>query len=381
MRSGTHTGLALAVVIAANWMAAAPNWVAVERQRAVQPKHRERIERERPERVLLGDSILRGGVDPELLSRRLGERCLVVARGGSASAWWYLALKNLIAAAAHPVPEVAIVFRDHLLTEPGHRVSGRYRRAIDRIAGPSEPVLDRLAYLQGMDAFTYLLYRFVPLYQRRESLREAVDSALKDGLVGRALGLAPGGADAAIGRVFAAERLEPGAWGLRQAEAEAPGSEAAWDFAARLPGSFLPEMLRVADERGIRLLFVRAKRRRDLAPGAEPPALRAYVADLEAWLAERGSPLVDFSRDPRLRPEHYADGDHLAPAGRAVFTEMLAEALLDLRSGGRRGRPRRGARPRAGASGSRARGATPGCATRPRRARGRRAPRCRPRSG
>ena len=325
-----RTGWALAVVVAANLVAGSPGWVAVERHPAIQPLHRERIERERPELVLVGNSILREGVDVERLSALLGRPSLELARGGAASAWWYLALANVIAASAHPVPAVVVVFRDHMLTEPTYRVTGKYRQAIDQLAGAHEPVLDRLAYLGGMDPLTYALHRWVPLYRRRQPLRDAVETALKDRLVGRALGLGPGGADAAIERVFAPERLDPVAWGARQAEADAPADDSSYAFASRVSGSFLPEMVRVADARGIRLVFVRAKRRRDVQAGAQPPALRAYVAELERWLAERNLALIDFSDDPRLREEHFADGDHLGPAGRVVFTELLAERLSPL---------------------------------------------------
>jgi lysophospholipase L1-like esterase len=94
-------------------------------------------------------------------------------------------------------------------------------------------------------------------------------------------------------------------------------------------------MLRVAEAAEIQLVFVRAKRRRDLDPAA-PTELASYIEALEAYLAEHGTPLLDFSGDTRLGAEHFAHGDHLNVAGRALFTELLAEALephLDARRG------------------------------------------------
>lgn len=321
-----RVGLALAVLVAANLVAGPPNLVAVRRHPAIHPLQRERIEALRPELVLLGNSILREGLDEEALGRRLGVPTLQISRGGAASAWWYLALKNLVAASEHRVPVVAIVFRDHFLTEPSYRVQGEYKRAIDRIAGADEPVLDRLAYGDGADAATHGLERWLPLLQRRRELRDRVETLLKDRLVGGILGREPGATGAALERVFARERQDPERLGARQAESEAVSDVSAYDFAARVPHSFLPEMIRVAQERGIRLVFVRAPRRRrpDLQ---EAPALAAYLADLDRYLGERGIPLLDLSGDPRLAPEHFADGDHLGPSGRTLFTEMLADAL------------------------------------------------------
>lgn len=326
MKPIRQTGLALAVVVAAN-LAAWPGRIEVRRDPAIDLRDRERIEAAHPELVLVGDSILRRGVDVEALSARTARPSLLVARGGAASAWWYLALKNQVVAADHRVPVALIVFRDHFLTEPGFRVTGKYAQALDAIAGAHEPVLDRLAY--GRDAGLASLWeRALPLYARRAELRAGVEGAVKDAWLGRALGLAPGEVDAALSRVFRTEALDAERLGALQAESEAPAADAAYDFEARLPQSFLPELVAVAEERGTRLIFVRAKRRRDLEPGTEPPQLGAYVHALETWLEARGIPLLDFSGDPRLVEAHYADGDHLAPAGRSVFTEMLAEALI-----------------------------------------------------
>jgi hypothetical protein len=328
-----QTGLALAVLIAANGLVAPPNRIEVRPDPRMQPRYRQRIEAERPEVVLIGNSILREGVDAEALSRRTGHRCLEVVRGGAASAWWYLALKNQVVA-ARPLPElVVIVFRDHFLTEPGFRVTGKYRRRLDALSGADEPVLARLAYGEAPGS---LLERSLPLYGRRAELREDLERVVKDAWVGRLLGLEPGGVDAALERVFRREALDPARLGSLQAESEAPAA-GVYAFGARVEHSFLPEIVEVARAHGVRLVFARAKRRRDLAPGAEPPELVAYLRDLEAWLAARGIPLLDFSHDPRLVEAHYADGDHLGPEGRRLFTELLAEALaphLDGTGGG-----------------------------------------------
>ncbi|MNC99974.1 hypothetical protein D3C83_184480 [compost metagenome] len=70
------------------------------------------------------------------------------------------------------------------------------------------------------------------------------------------------------------------------------------------------------------------KRFRDLDTGRWSEPLARYVRDLEAYLGERDIPLIDFTGEPRIRKEHYANGDHLDPAiGAPVFTELLAERL------------------------------------------------------
>ncbi len=59
------------------------------------------------------------------------------------------------------------------------------------------------------------------------------------------------------------------------------------------------------------------------------PFAHRYEVPPEALAAAResGVRLLDLRRLPGLRPEHFSDGVHLTPAGAAVFTPLLAEAL------------------------------------------------------
>ncbi len=279
----------------------------------------------RPQLVLLGDSMVGEGVDDAALGRRIGLRVLNVQRGGAASAWCYLALENLILPAHPPPQRVAVFYRDHFLTEPRFRVDGPYRQHLAALSGPDEPLLERLA-LAPVDPAIAFVRRGLPLYERREALRSGVHGALMDG-VGAAFGLEHGIAEASLTRVFADGALDPRRLGKRQLDAERADRDS-FAFGRDVADSFLPEMVRLAQQRGVSLVFVRMKRRRDLEPDREPRELARYQHELGAWLAQRGIPVVDFTHDARLRPEHYAAGDHLSRGeGRRVFTELLAEAL------------------------------------------------------
>ena len=56
---------------------------------------------QKPEIVLIGDSTLNLGVDTDLLSKQTGESIYSIGIPGSASALWYLILKNNIAASPY----------------------------------------------------------------------------------------------------------------------------------------------------------------------------------------------------------------------------------------------------------------------------------------
>jgi hypothetical protein len=81
----------------------------------------------------------------------------------------------------------------------------------------------------------------------------------------------------------------------------------------------------------MRLLFVRVLRRTvDGQPRPESEAMRQYVADMRAWLAERGAVLVDDRDDPAFATIRYDDGDHIARVDRERYTELFWERLKRL---------------------------------------------------
>jgi lysophospholipase L1-like esterase len=101
-------------------------------------------------------------------------------------------------------------------------------------------------------------------------------------------------------------------------------------FERQLNRSFLPEMIRLAKERGLRLIMVRQKTLRFSASLSEPPALPLYNHDLHTYLAQNDIPLVDFSSDVRLKANYLKDSVHMNTTGQAAFTQMAVEALEPL---------------------------------------------------
>src|SRR5512139_3672477 len=74
------------------------------------------IQRQNPQVVLLGDSMLTKGVDLQRFQERSGVPTYKLDIPGSSSALWYLVLKSNIVP-ANPAPRtVVILFRDTLLT-------------------------------------------------------------------------------------------------------------------------------------------------------------------------------------------------------------------------------------------------------------------------
>jgi hypothetical protein len=300
------------------------------------PTDLETLRTERPEIVFVSNSILLDSTDDKIFTELTGRKTLIIGHRGSACAWWYLALKNVVLS-SHTRPFapterrpalVVFFFRDYDLTDPGFRVTGLYKTGIDEMSLPKEPVLDTLAYRGTMNPVTYLLTRYCPLYQHRQRMSQQLGSRVRNKVVCLLSDL-PGYTDQAIDRVFLEENLDAELLTIRQLAAASRQTAVAGDFPRQLHRSFLPHMIDLAEAQGVRLAVVRMKRRRDTIPNCEPPALREYIQDLAAYLAENQVPFIDFTHEPRLTLDQYGAGDHLmaTPAIQRHFTSLLAERL------------------------------------------------------
>jgi hypothetical protein len=260
--------------------------------------------------------------------QQTGLRTLKLWSGGWSSAIWYLALKNVIIPASPRPQTVVFFFRDHYLTDPTFRVTGEYKKGVDELTGPDEPLLERLAYLNAMNPLTYQLNQNWSLFQKREHLKKALESNVKS-WVGSVYGYPDvESVNQNIQRLFGVDNLLAEELGNTQLKSEEVTNKNLYDFQKSLPVSFLPAMVEIARENAVRLVLVRVKRRREVEGLPTPAGLDGYICDLKQWCAKEQVPLIDFSEDTRLTLEHYADGDHLNRGeGRTLFTQLLVEQL------------------------------------------------------
>jgi len=299
------------------------------------------LARERPDVAVLGNSVMAAAVDADALGEALDLEVADLTLNGSASALWYLLLKNVVARAEGDARPRAVVlgFRDVFLTEPDYRTGGRYRTTVDWFADADEPLLDRRALLRGTGPLELLALEHWSAWQRRDHLREGAEALAKEGVAARIAGRPPGDLTAAVDRVFAEERKRPDAVTAAQTRAEVQIEPYHFDFPAQLDRSLLPEMIRIAREAGVQLVLVRMPNRRSAEarmraldlPAWATEWLPGYVDALMAHLEREGVDVIDLEGDPRIPFEWYANGDHLGPEpGRREFTRILAEELAPL---------------------------------------------------
>lgn len=315
----------LSFYIPVRYQAGYPQPIGPQFDNFVRQTNKKYLVENQPQIMMLGDSLLIAGVDELALSDALGRKTYNAGVAGSASALWYLILKNNVVESPHRPQTLIIVFRDTMLTTPGYRVYGSYFEQIDEYAGPHDFILIERAYINQMNPFEKLAEAYLPVYGSRLRLREALDTRIRYTLPGLILKCDARCTNRAMTTVFQGGNLEQNI--LAEAIASAEDylyTPRALDFEGSVDTSFLPEIIQLCKDQDIQLVLVRA---RTLRFTSEPPGLKTYVEDLASYLDQRGVPFLDFSRDERLTSDLYADILHLNEAGKAIFTEMLAEAL------------------------------------------------------
>jgi hypothetical protein len=286
------------------------------------------IEERRPDLVLLGDSVLTKGVDEALFQELVGVPVYRLDVPGSSSALWYLILKHNVVPADHRPRYLVILFRDTMLTAPTFRVNRPYFGLIEKFADSRDTLLIERAYVSQLSPAQIVLEQYLPLYTYRAEVRESIDAGLRKSLPGLI------GCDSTCVTDRTAEALgdvppERQAAAILQAEQPLYLPEEL-DFAARVEHSFLPAIIELTRQRGIRLILVRAPTRIFPSAAAEPAQLKQYLSELETYLAAEDIPLLDLAWADGVQDAHFVDPHHMTVEGKAFFTRLLAQAAQDL---------------------------------------------------
>jgi len=310
-----------------------PQWLTIQYPRSLGPvfsqdvrkDYQGLIDRQKPQVLILGNSVVKFGIDESRFALLTNQKTLKFGFPGSDSAYWYLMIKSNIASATNPPKYLLLFFLDDLLTTPGLGVNGTYLPIIDEIAGENETVLIQKAYLNEINPVeAYLDGRF-PLFGERQSLKDKIDNRLKYTLpqlfqmcdktcLGEAL-------DAVFAKKIILAQNIPNSeiWKSRD-----------WDFNALVEKSFIPDIIQLTHEKGIELILVREKNVKVMTIRDESPEMRKYFQEMADYLKKEGVPLLDFAHDLALTLDMFLDEMHLNPQGRLVFTNLVAEKFSSL---------------------------------------------------
>ncbi|MDO9694402.1 MAG: hypothetical protein Q7W56_06695 [Candidatus Latescibacteria bacterium] len=314
-----------------------PQWLPIHYPRALGPvfsadirkDYQSSIEKQKPQVLLLGNSVINSGIDESQFELLTSQKMLKYSFPGTASAYWYLLVKSNIATAETPPKYLLVFFLDNLLTTPDLGANSTYQPMIDEIAGENETVLLQKAYLNQLDPVEGYLDSHYPLFGERQTLKDKIDNRLKYTLPQLFQNCAKPCLDKALDAVFDEKNMLPN---VLQQNAINLGrwSSNEWDFNALVEKSFIPDMIQITREKGIKLIFVREKNARVMTLEDESKDMRKYFQDISDYLKKEGVPLLDFAHNSALTLEMFLDEMHLNPQGRLVFTRLVAEGFLTL---------------------------------------------------
>ncbi len=280
-----------------------------------------------PKVILLGNSMVGNGINIEYFTNLTKTATYILYVGGSESAWWYLAFKNIICKSKNHIPTVALFFRDNELTDPTYRVTGSFKPRIDMLCDSNEPVLDHLAYFNRMADFDFMLNSYWPLYQKKDSIKRKIDVFIKEKTAAYFLNMSCNDLDGAIKTVFADTNMNKEIFTKYQFKIDQNASSE-FDFKRNVNSSFLPQIISLAKQNNIKLLFVRVKKRRDLLPNSQPPEILAYIHDLSEYFKKLNITFIDFTNNKNIKEKDYTEGDHLDNRNPPMtFTKLVADTL------------------------------------------------------
>lgn len=265
--------------------------------------------------AVIGNSMAYRNIDFVTLEERLKKSVLNITEGGSSQQWWYLAMKNLIQQRSSHYPSfVIITFREQEFPVP--QELGGYRMTdILAISERSEEIANKKTWIPTKGYLrTFLLENF-RTYRGKEEIRTKAYEIARWSTRQLLTRNVSTDIQKIIGKTNAvsAQLPPPKKISIRE----------------EIEQSYLPDILQKGKELNTKLIFIRVKRRKYVA-GTESASVKRKMEYLKKYLHENNAELIDFSFDPRIETKHYADTDHLNAEGKAVFTEMVAEALLPI---------------------------------------------------
>lgn len=279
------------------------------------------LDRTKPVYVLLGNSMVNTRFDGSTLREELAVPTQLIAYPATASAHWFLFMKNYVSAAQHKPKRVFVFFRDRELTEPRYRVDLDGPK-LQRHSHDSEPLLlEKLAPEGPLGKVSQRISNYIPL----KNLRPLVSERMSDFAMGVSQLLHAHDDD------DEREELIEGAFELSKLRARSEGEAEAQiddeEFRVVLPRSLLPDILAIAKQQGVPMTFIRVRRRRTAEGVPDAPELEIYLRELRRYLEAQGAEFYDMKDAAWERPSLYAQGDHIAARHRRNYTRSFVEHM------------------------------------------------------
>lgn len=283
------------------------------------------LEKCQPPVILIGNSILGTAVEEQTLAERTGYPVKKIWLPGASAAWWYLALKYIVADLSYTPKVVAFVYRDNEFSRPKFRTTGKYESRFS-VFVENDDEFHKKVYDTELTPYRHL-YRQYRKFQAAQ--KQTIENFLKK-VSAKIRNLPLETIDTVINKYFSDSNMNAYLLTKAQIQAEKNTNNSLNKFSDRLDKTFLPTMIKIAQEKKINLLFINMKKR-EQATGVNLSATSSkYLNDFEAYLKTNDIPLLNYSTHQALLLGHYAAGDHFNKFGRSVFSDLLSKDFVDL---------------------------------------------------
>lgn len=293
----------------------------------IRTDYRDRINKEGPSIVAIGDSAIRE-LDQDVFSQILGEKTMLFSAPGTGSAYWYLFMRHQILAADEQPKAILFFFRSVTLTTPDYLVTGSYYTRLEEIAAPEDTDVYEIAIGHTKSPFLKIPEKYIPLFAYRSEIYQSIVTEVRNWLPGLLLSCDDTCVDTAFDQVFDDYQINAFLWEelVRSLDASLD-NEVHFDFNANVDSSFLPLIMKDARNAGIIPVFIRTKYRSQAQGEQDSPELEAYLDDLTSYIHQNGGLFIDLADVDKLTADMYRDDIHLNLDDAPEASEIIARNI------------------------------------------------------
>ena len=312
--------------------------VTIKREPYIGEMVHQELQEKKPDFVFIGNSMLWSRIDDAYLGQLLGgKKVYSIVNFGGLSAIHYLSFKYLFLPADINPKKVFIFFRRNQFVLPRARTTDSLvKKTIERLTPAPDPLFEQIVHGHSRSVtdivYDKLLFLF-PIAMAQDEVRRKVSDL--------ALILASTwpqnnksineGRDTILTQVNNRFSYASGSFrsGVDSESSQQETGKNPYDFYGRVEDSFLPEILKLAKEKNIALVFIRVQERpTESGVVQDSPELQQHMHDMRQYLADHNAALYDFTGDPELPLSAYHDGDHIKDQRR--YTELFYRRVGDL---------------------------------------------------
>lgn len=321
-------------------------------KRAFDDSHVKQLTALRPDYVFIGSSTMVSRIDANHLSElRPGETGYILGDVGSLTSLWYLWLKNSLIQSKINPKRVFILFRDTDLTNPEEETNTLInKKKIAKNSLGDEVVFNTILNYHKSPQ-DHLRDWLLDVYPIQETWRDFAFWFLDSICLSFSM---PGYAHYQWNRIFHPEKISQSdanfflkarfdfkremaqrlfhsgnqrVFKVRAAYSDP--SDKRYDFDKRVAHSFLPEMIRLAKEASLKLVFVRLESMPNMDGSPKVPSSETldYLSKLIEYLKKEEVDFHDFEGDRDFEWAMYLDGGHIKAAYKKFYTEHLVKTL------------------------------------------------------